>query len=1063
MLDDCPATLGPVFVADGVRLCSVLFALHPSAPADHPLRNVIEAADSEVTALHGALLTRRLGTGVLSCFATATESVAAARALQQRARLLFPDHPPAIGLNVGEVLMADDDNMGMATVVAARLAQTAVPGTCQVSDLVHEFAGTMHSHSFTLRALKGVPNPVPAAQLPWEPAPTVADALGLPPALQLGTEPFAGRREELEAVQQRIESLVANGTGGVVALVGEPGAGKSTLLTRIANVASQLQVPVLYGRCDEHARRAYAPIVEMVRRVLVRDPRGSVALGPAAAELARVVPELRDRYPHLASPVSSDADTERNMLLDAFRGWLAHCGSGGTVLVVDDLHWADPGTLAVLAEATALAASCGLLVIAVSRPATGSAHDLLVDMRRAGALDVRLQGLSPADVAELLPPGADPALGDRLHRRSGGNPFFVRELLRTIGDGADAGAASADETVREVVLRRIAGLSDATRALLTAAAVMGLSFDAMLLVEVGAVDAASFLDLLDEAVAAGVVVERVDGLQIAHEFVHALTREALYEEMSALRRARMHQQLALALERRGASVEVLAHHFRAAAVVGESARAVQYTLAAADAALAAFANEQALDGYRRVIELLDALPASPAEQRIDVDIRVGECLRRLGHSDYLPVLFAAAAAASERGDGARMAAALMASYRGSFHQAFVVNHELIALLERALELLGDDAERVRALLLARVGVELAWSDQLDRAREYSDNAVRLAEQLDDDLALARVLVLRQWTLFDSLPERLEWYRRTEPIVRRSDDPALLLEALDMAYFNAERAGDGEAAEKLFAEAVAIAEQLDSPMVWWNVARMATTRGARVCDHDSRVANVQRAYDVGKATKQRDAGLRRSGEMFWVDFDHAEVEDQLAAMHASWRSAFVTPFGTGASVAHLCVDLGMLEQAREIHDSLRPLIAHPLQHQVWLCVQSQLAHIAVGLGDLDDALLLESALAPHRDLIANMWFSGVGSVARYLGEVRLLDGDVAGAIDHFEHALERNRTAGAVGWLARTSLDLAGALRMRKSNGDSERADELVAEAGDIAARHRLPLVGHQAQRMNGDS
>ncbi len=1060
MLGNGPTTLGPVFVADGVRLCSVLFALHPSVPSDHPLRNVIEAADCEVTDLHGALLTRRLGTGVLACFATATESVAAARALQQRARLLFADHPPAIGLNVGEVLLADDDNMGMATVVAARLAQAAVPGTCLLSDVVSEFAGSPHEYAFTPRALKGVAQPVLAAQLTWEPAPTVADALGLPPALQLGTEPFAGRREELEAVQQRIESLAANGTGGVVALVGEPGAGKSALLTRIASAASHLQVPVLYGRCDEHARRAYAPIVEMVRRVLTRDPRGSVALGSAAAELARVVPELRERYPHLARPVSSDAETERNLLLDAFRGWLAHCGSAGTVLIVDDLHWADPGTLTVLAEATALAASCGLLLVAVSRPTTGIAHDLLVDMRRAGALDVRLQGLSPADVAELLPPGADPSLGERLHRRSNGNPFFVRELLRTIDD---SGAASADESVREVVLRRIAGLSEPTRALLATAAVMGLSFDALLLVEVGAVDAASFLDLLDEAVAAGVVVERVEGLQIAHEFVHALTREALYEEMSALRRARMHQQLALALERRGASAEVLAHHFRAAAVVGEAARAVHYTLAAADTALAAFANEQALDGYRRAIALLDALPASPAEQRIDVDIRVGECLRRLGHSDYLPVLFAAAAAASERGDGARMAAALMASYRGSFHQAFVVNHELIGMLERALHLLGEESSSMRALLLARLGVELAWSEHLDRAREHSDRAVRLAEQLDDKVVLARVLVLRQWTLFESLPDRLDWQHSVDAIVRRTDDPALLLEALDIAYFNAERAGDGEDAERLFAQAGVIAERLDSAMAWWNYTRMATTRGSRLGDYDSRVANVKRAYEVGKATKQPDAGLRRSGEMFWVDFDHSPVADQLAAMEAGWRLAFITPFGTGASVAHRCVDLGMFEQAREIHDSLRPLLAHPLQHQAWLCVQSQLAHIAVGLGELEDALLVETVLAPHRELIANMWFAGVGSVARYLGEVRLLDGDLAGAIDHFEHAIDRNRTAGAVGWLARTSLDLAGALRLRNTDGDSERADVLVAEAGAVAARHRLPLVGHRAQRMAGDS
>ena len=1050
-----------MFATDGVQLCSVLFALHPSVPSDHPSRGAIEAADTEITNDHGALLTRRLGTGVLACFRSASAGIAAARALQQRAQLLYPDHPPTIGLNAGEVLLADDDNMGMTTVVAARLAQTGTPGTCLVSDLALEFGGAPHDLPLSALQLKGVPYPVHAARLPWSPAPTVADALGLPPALQPSSEPFAGRRTELDSVQQRIEALANSGTGGVVALVGEPGAGKSALLARIASVAGRLNIPVLYGRCDEYASLAYAPVTEMVRRVLQRDPRGSVALGPSAGELARVVPELRQRFPQLAQPVSSDADTERTLLIDAFRGWLQQCGANGSVLVVDDLHWADPGTLTVLAEACALARSCGLLVIAASRPTTGAANDLLVDLRREGALDLRLQGLASTDVAELLPTGADPALADRLHRQSNGNPFFVRELLRTINAAGDvAGDGAADESVRQVVLRRIGGLNEATRALLSAAAVMGLSFDALLLVDVGAADASSFLDLLDEAVAAGVVVERVEGLQIAHEFVHALTRDALYEEMSALRRARMHQQIAIALERRGAPAEVLAHHFRAAAAVGEAARAVQYTLAAADAALATFANEQALDGYRQAAALLGALPASTPEQRIDVDTRIGECLRRLGHPDYLPVLFAAAAAASELADGPRMAAALLASYRGSFHQAFVVNHELIGSLERALHLLGDEAPSVRARLLARLAVELAWSDHLDRAREHSDEAVRLAEQLDDQTVLARVLVLRQWTLFDSLAERLEWQHRTDTIVRRTDDPALLLEALDMAYFNAERSGDGDAAERLFAEAEALAERLDSAMAWWNFTRMATTRGARVGHYPSRIANVQRAYQVGKAAKQADAGLRRAGEMFWVDFDHSQIADQRAAMEAGWRLAFITPFGTGASVAHLCVDLGMLDQAREIHDSMRPLLAHDLHHQTWLCVQSQMAHIAVGLGELEDALILETVLAPFRDLIANMWFTGVGSVARYLGEVRLLDGDVAGAIDQFEYACERNRTAGAVGWLARSSLDLAGALRQRGADGDSTRAARLVAEADGIAARHQLPLVAHRAALMS---
>jgi hypothetical protein len=1045
-----------MFRSDGVQLCAVLFAPHRSAPSDHPLRRAIEAVDEEVTADHGALVTRRLGTGVLACFPSASAAFAAAVALQQRATLQHAEHPPAIGISCGEILLSDDDNMGMTTVIAARLAAAAAPGEILGSDIACVFAGQHTDLVFVEHSLKGVPGTVAAALLPWPPAPTVAAALGLPPALQPGDEPFAGRHDELAAVRARLEQL-GGGAGDVVLLTGEPGAGKSALLARIADEAAALQLPVLYGRCDESVPRPYAPIAEMLRRVLHRDPRGSVALGGLAGELSRLVPEVRTRYPQIPAPLSSDADTERARLLEAFGAWLRQCGKVGMVLVVDDVHWADPGTITVLAEACALARSHGVLIIAAARTATDAAQDLFVDLRLAGALDLRLRGLAAEEIAALLPAGADPALADQVHRRSNGNPFFVRELLRTADDPADA--AYATESIRQVVLRRIAGLSEATRKLLAAASVMGLSFDAMLLVDVGAADANTFLDLLDEAVAAGVVVERVEGLQIAHEFVHALTSDALYEEMSTLRRARLHQQLAVALELRGAATEVLAHHFRAAAAVGEAARALQYTLLAADGALATFANEQALHGYRQAATLLAAMPSSTPEQQIDVDIRIGECLRRLGLPEYLPVLFSAAAAASERADGERMAAALMASYRGSFHQAFVVNQDLIALLERALQLLGADAPRTRALLLARLAVELAWSEHLDRARKLSDEAMRLAEQLDDEVVLARVLVLRQWTLFESLAERLEWQQRTDAIVRRHNDPALLLEALDMAYFNAERAGDGPTAERLFVESKAIAEQLDSAMAWWNFTRLATTRGARVGDEHARMAGIGRAHQVGKAAKQPDAGLRRSGELFWVEFDHAQPDAQRETMATTWRFGFVTPFGTGSSIAHRCLDLGMFTEAGEIYAALRPLVAEPLQHQVWLTVQSQLTHLAVGLGDVEDALILAQVLAPHRDLVANMWFSGVGSVARYLGEVRLLDGDQQGAIAEFEHACEVNRRAGAVGWLARTSLDLAGALRRRGEPGDSARAEALVAEAAVIARDHNYPLIAERAALM----
>ncbi|MBM2618518.1 AAA family ATPase [Actinoplanes sp. LDG1-06] len=386
--------------------------------------------------------------------------------------------------------------------------------------------------------------PVPADRLP---VPGIVAPAGRPPVPGI-----VGRVGELGALRRTVGSALSGGTG--LALVeGEPGVGKTRLLEEVAAEAGRRGALVVWGRCLEgDGAPSMWPWVEAVGALLEAVPAESRA-GWRAGELSR-----------LFEPPAQAALPDRGVQFRMFErvaGLLAHLsGRRPVVLLLDDLQWADEASLHLVAH-LAVRLPGGTAVVGALRdraPAPGSelSRMLAVAGRVPGHRRVQLGPLSLDEVAALVQreTGAAPGAGAarRIHTRTAGNPFFVRELSRLLtGDGTltedAARQPGVPSAVRDVVRDRIAGLDPPARDLLQVAAIIGRDVSLALLARAAGLNAQAVLDLLEPLTALGLVGNR-PGDPYAIRFTHDLVRESVAESTPRSVAARLHLSVADALE-----------------------------------------------------------------------------------------------------------------------------------------------------------------------------------------------------------------------------------------------------------------------------------------------------------------------------------------------------------------------------------------------------------------------------------------------------------------------------------------------------------------------------------
>jgi hypothetical protein len=1056
----------------------------------------------EAVIAQGGTEVKNLGDGLMVVFPSAVDAVVCAVAMQRDVarhnRRVTTPLAVRIGIHVGEPIRDEADYFGTPVVVAKRLCDRADGNQILVSSLVSALAAGRADLVFSdigPLALKGLSEPVAARAVEWA-ITELPTAVPLPgPITALAANPFVGREAELADLHDAW-ATATSGSLQVMFLAGEPGIGKTSLATRLALRVHAEGASVLFGRCDEETLVPYQPFVEAIRGFAsAAGAEAPADLEPPVAELSRLLPGVAASGA-LRGPSGIDSDLERYRLFESVAGFFSEVARTAPVLLVlDDLHWADRSTLALLRHVVRRMSSSAFMVLGTYRHTDLSARhplsETLGDLRRDHVgTRLRISGLSAADVFSLFETQAGYHLGDAarslaeaIERQTAGNPFFVSEVLRHLvetGDvyvedgrwmsrvGVDLGVP---EAVREIVGQRLMRLSPSAQETLTIAAVVGSEFSLTVIETAGEFDGDDVIEALEETTRGGLVAE-VEGSVGRYRFTHALVRETVYRQVSSPRRARLHHRVADALEdevaHRPARLAEIAHHRLEGARVGEPGRAILSALAAASHAMSQLAYEQAAQLCERAAEVADAFAVDDAV-RADVEIALGIALRLSGDARYRAVLYEAAERARSLGDADRLARAAVELSRQWIHTTTDVgtleDPSLLALLEEALGKLDERDSGLRARLLAAQAVELAFTPERDRRVELVNEAVAMARRLGDAGALAPVLVSHQLAVFGTAAarQRLEVARELIELGLGLREPAVQFRGQHSRYYAAVEAGDAAAAAQALQAVEELAGQLRQPMVDWQAAEARSVHALLSGHFDEAEALADAALTLGVQSGAPEAAVTAiyGACLIVLRYEQgrlAEMEEVLAGMLDLLPTVKTLP----GVLALICCANGRLGDAcgylelacaADLSDA-----AHDFDRVTTLVI---FAWAAALLGDRARAGAIYDDLASSSGLGTVTEHVCLGPVDRTLG----LLADVLGREDvaeaHFRRAVAWCERVQAPTWLARTRCDWARFLSTRGRTEDLPRAIELATAAQAGATALGMPEVAAQAAAIVG--
>ena len=853
--------------------------------------------------------------------------------------------------------------------------------------------------------------------------------------------PLVGRRDALAALRATWRRASA-GAATVVVVAGEAGSGKTRLLTELGRELHGAGATVLAGRCVEDGGVAFAPFTEALR------PYAAAAALPdwVVAELARLLPELGAQA---EAPEGRPQDA-RHRLFEAVAAAIGHAARGGPVLLVlEDLHWADPATVQMLAHVVRTVGWAPLLVAGSLREGDPHGlHALLSDLHRERRLErVDLAGLSEDDVSLLAgewleqPPSRE--LAAAVRRRTGGNPLFVEELVRHLVESraADLEAAATTEVppgVHAVIGRRLARLpQDASRAI-DVAAVAGEDFA---LAEIAAVSEARD-DVVAEALEAAVAAGLIDEAAVAgrYRFAHALVRESVLAGLSATRRALLHRSLAGALDAQPGRAGEVARHLLEARPLVDPATAARAALRAADEATRRLAYEDAAELLERAGEV-----EGDARLRTEVLLALGDARQRSGDAASADRCFVAAAAeARALGDNGLLARAALGA-AGLTVTVGPVRGEVRTLLEEALAAVEPDSP-LRPRLLSRLAIESYYARPATLRERLSEEALGDGRRLGGR-ALLEALGARHVALWSPAhaEERLRIADELVAAARAQGDREGELQGVNWRVADLVELGDITTARAAIDDHERLAGELRLLGFAWYVPMWRAMLALMAGRLDEAQRFAEEGDRIGHAAGDRNAALLFLVQRLAVryaadrltDADVAEIEEaaRRSPAGAAWRM-----WATAIALLRGDRERGrrrVLEEAEAL-GSL-PLDANWLYSATALGIQ--LAH----LGEADAAAALYPRVLPYRHLAVTSGRASAcsGSVALSLGLLAATLGDDEAAVDHLEEAARRNDELGAEPFAAAARRALAALV------DDADRAAALHREAAVAMRPHRV--------------
>jgi DNA-binding winged helix-turn-helix (wHTH) protein/tetratricopeptide (TPR) repeat protein len=899
---------------------------------------------------------------------------------------------------------------------------------------------------------------------------------------------MVGRERELVALLSGLDDA-ASRRGRLFLISGEPGVGKTRLADEVAAAADAKRMAILVGHCSEHDEAvAYLPFVEILENFVARAPNVATlrtALGEQAPELARLLPKLKSILPELPPPLDLPPPQARRHLFNCVFDFVARIASEqSTLMILEDLHWADDSTLSLLDHLTKRLSELPLLVIGtyrdaelnVTRPLAKTLEDLL---RGRLATSIRLEGLPRDEVGAMLnslsgksPPAAVVA---EIFAETEGNPFFVEELFRHLEEEnrlydlsgqfrskLKIGELDAPPSVKLVVARRLARLNDLTQKMLATAAVIGRFFSFEILQASNGADAHSILEQVEEAEKAGLVFPVAESPRVRFMFSHELIRQAVLSSLSAVRRQRLHLEVADAIERiysttseskYGESLDdhfaELAHHYLHSA---NTSQAVKYLHLAGQQALQRWANLEAINYLTKGLELLGSPPevserSRPADQaqRCSLLLLLGVGRLRVGEfaSAHKAFLRAAETAKSFGSTENVIGAALELVHMT--HTTGFPAPEAVPLLEEALQKLGPNDSPLKARTLGGLARCLGVTGEKQKLMIYAPQAVAMARRIGSPELVSYSLLGMFYALLgpEHAEERLAITTEMQDICTAADVQNLTYSQHFWRGYCLLELGDTAGADEDFDSYGRWAAESNQPFhqsICEMLRAMRALMGGRF-EESERLA--QNTFAIARSMQAETAAGVLGLQMFALRREQGRLKEvepvvrmfvQQNSADAAWRPG----------LAMIYSELGLTADARaEFENLARNDFTDLPRDSLWMGTITFLVDICTFLGDRDRANTLYRILLPFagRNVVVSNGVVCYGALSRYLGALATTLERWDDAARHFEDALAMNTRMDARPWLAHTQEQYATMLLARsQSRRDRNKAATLLSAA-----------------------
>jgi class 3 adenylate cyclase len=912
-----------------------------------------------------------------------------------------------------------------------------------------------------------------------------AEAPAAAPIGRVAWGTFVGRAREIEQLKERLADAFS-GLGSVAMVVGDAGIGKTRLLQEFATYARLRGAQVLWGAAYEgEARLPYGPFAEALRdyvsRTSVETLRQAVTEGSSV--LAALAPEVKAKLPDLPEPPPVAAEAEAYRLFQEVTEFLKNAStSAPLVLVLEDLQWADKGSCSLLQHlARRLAGSRMLVAISCREAELEPSHSLreaLPHLRReSGFWELPLKGLRESEVNELITLLAEQELPRplvlALHQETEGNPFFVQETLKHLietealyqeeGRWTSKATTISDiglpESVREVMERRLAGLSEECHRLLQVGAVLGRRFSLSLAQRVAELDEEVILQTVEEALAAQVVREQRQERRTYYQFTSTLLRENLYGRLSAPRRERLHLRAAHALEeaypdRLEDYAAELAYHYREAGEGAPAETAYRWTVKAAQQALAAYAPAEAVLLYRSALELADAVGVPQGEKANLLLWGLGAAQH--GADDLEGMIQSYEEAAREfegAGDvaGAAMAYAALSAFlvwQGQLERA-------LRFAEKGLELVGPADQAERAMLLAYHANSSLMLHRFDTAFREAAEAEALAEHVTDPLTLGALFSAIAWLYcFGCFPQKArEAGDRSAPAYEAAGELAFACYPRLASLLSGTYQGQVSAAGPEWPDLRRLSEQRLAFQPAYTAAiyhaRQRLLAGdlvesERIGDEVLRLVSEMRVFAIVPQI------LELSSVLMMLTRRYDQAEARLAALQAAYEAAERGAWLAGSWPwrVRLCLEKGDTASARKL---LADRPRWPFEEPLSTGGAYNLLACGEALAELGETEGLDACYQRLRELNGRgIEFFLPCLVPRVIAMLDAVSGRWDDATTYFEKALSLARRLGYRLELAATLLAYAKMRLARDAPGDAEAATAMLNEALHLYQDMGLP-------------